>query len=133
MKAGNKMDILISTKIMGYSVDEITKGARPLHAYSTNIEDAWQVAEALGITVIPIEGGSWFSIVGPRTGWVSPAEFLKCLSSGDFMRSGAAIAPTAAMSICLAALCAVEKRNALQEMIHPPLTRTVAPLATHLN
>lgn len=106
MGPGADLDILVSTRVMNQ-----TDESKGLKSYSSNIKDAWEVMEAMGITLIPIEGGSWFAMVGPGEGWKSPADFLECLGSGDFVRAGAAVTESAPLSICLAALSAVEKRK----------------------
>jgi len=109
--AGHEMDVLVARKIMGQNLENLHNDGDLHPRFSTKIEDAWVIAERMGITLIPIEGGSWFALVGPKTGWTSPAEFLTCLQAGDFMRSGAAVTESAPLSICLAALSAIEKRN----------------------
>jgi hypothetical protein len=119
MKPGKEMDILVATQVMGHAISKQKQmvyeashqGTRPLRSYSKNIEDAWEVVMAIGITMIPIDDGSWFAMVGPREGWKSPAEFIDCMQKGDFARSGAAVTQSAPLSICLAALNAVEKRK----------------------
>ena len=117
LKAGREMDMMVATKVMGHTLhkqkhvvlESTQLGSRPLRSYSKSIEDAWEVAEAMGITLIPIEGGSWFALIGPKEGWKSPAEFLACLQAGDFLRAGAAVTDSAPLSVCLAALNAIEK------------------------
>lgn len=124
MKPGKEMDIAIATEVLGYSVhrqknifyEGAPKGTRPLRAYSKDIQDAWEVAEKMGITLIPIEGGSWFAYVGPKNGWKDPAEFMRCLQSADFVRSGAAISESGALSICLAALNAIAQRKTWEKL-----------------
>ena len=121
MNAGRELDVLVAQQVFGHSVvkqgkrphvEGTPKGVRTLGNYSTDITFAWEVVEKLGMTLIPIEGGSWFAFVGKNTGWKSPAEFIQSLQKGEFMEAGAAVSETAALSICVAALKAVEKREA---------------------
>ena len=109
MKPGRELNNLISEQIMGNSPN--LDGARPVRDYSNNMEDAWEVATRMGITLIPIDDGSWFAMVGPPHGYKSPADFIQCMQNSDFAHSGAAVAKTAALSICLAAIRAAEKRT----------------------
>jgi hypothetical protein len=121
MKAGRDLDRIISEYVLGYAnvkqknagfVEATPLGTRPLAAYSKDMSAAWEVATAMAITLIPIEDGSWFAMAGKRGGWRSPAEFLQYLQTGEFSRSGAAVAETAPLAICLAAYAAMEKRRA---------------------
>jgi hypothetical protein len=122
MNAGRELDERIAKEVLGNSVarqkrevyESTPKGTRPLRSYSTDIEAAWEVAQAMAISIVPIENKEWFAFVGRSGGWKSPAEFLEALSTAEFMESGAAVSPSAALSICLAALRAVEKRRHLQ-------------------
>jgi hypothetical protein len=74
---------------------------------------AWEIVSLLPMTLIPIEDGSWFALVGEKKGWTDPGEFLRFLQTADFVKAGAAVAVTAPLTICLAALKAVEKRDLL--------------------
>jgi hypothetical protein len=106
MNPGKELDAMVATQVLGHPAT--------MHAvrdYSQNIEDAWEVVSAMGMTLIPIEDGSWFAMVGPHGGWRSPAEFIECMQKGDFARSGAAVTQSAPLSICLAALNAVQNRR----------------------
>jgi hypothetical protein len=102
MKPGPELDHLIARDVMGSSI---------VKSYSTDLNAAFDVARKLGVTLIPIEGGQWFALVGPSSGWKSPGEFLEFLSKADFARSGAAVADSPAYSICIAAYNAVLQRG----------------------
>jgi hypothetical protein len=125
VKQGRELDAWIAERVLGHSIVGQRKGAikertragqvRPLRAYSTDIGAAWEVVRKMGITLIPIENEQWFGLVGPARGWKSPAELLNYLQTSDFVAAGAAIGETAPMTICLAALRAVEK----QDMVAP--------------
>jgi hypothetical protein len=112
LKVGRELDILIAKDILGHRIEKNKKfgflettplGARPMKKYSKEIDAAWEVAEHLGITLLPIQDGTWFAMIGPAKGWASPAEFLKYLQEGKFLQGGAAVAETAPLAICLAA------------------------------
>jgi hypothetical protein len=118
------LDQLISQYVLGHQVIEQRKGGlkertrlghvRPLRAYSKDIGAAWEVAEKMAITLIPIQGGKWFAMVGNAgEAWGSPADFLKFLGSADFTNAGAAVEDSPALTICLAALQAVQKRDGI--------------------
>jgi hypothetical protein len=115
MNAGRDLNNLIAEHVMGHSVhrqkqvffEATAKGTRPVRDYSNNMEHAWEVANHLGITLIPIEDGSWFAMVGPTGGFKSPADFIECMQKADFANSGAAVTKSAALSICIAAIKAV--------------------------
>lgn len=120
MTVGRELDALISEYCMGHNVIRQKKGTmkertldghiRPLRPYSSDIGAAWEVAERMGISVMPVKGNGWFAIVGTREGWDSPADFIKYLQTADFTQSGAAVEKSAPLTICLAAIKAVEKR-----------------------
>jgi hypothetical protein len=122
--SGRELDLLISKHVLGYGLTQASDGThylegapggmRPVRPYSTDIGAAWEVVEKLGMTVIPIEGGSWFTLVGKAEGWKSPADFIQYLQGGNFAQAGAAVAGSAPLAICLAALKALENRAALQ-------------------
>ena len=129
MKAGKDLNLLISQKVLGYGVakqkngpwvEATPKGTRPLLSYSTEVGAAWEVVEKFGMTLIPIADGSWFAFVGNSNGWASPADFIKFLSDSEFAKAGAAVAETAPLSICLAAVAALEKRGTSAEFESPP-------------
>ncbi len=131
MKAGRQLDLVIAQNVMGYPLhqqnDEIFEttpsGVRNLHEYSSRIDAAWEVAVQMGITLIPIEGGSWFALAGSKEGWGSPAEFMECLQKADFAHVGAAVTQSAPLSICLAAVKAAEKRKSDAESLGAPADR----------
>jgi hypothetical protein len=123
MIAGKQLDKQVATQVLGHSVvqqknralvEGTPRGQRPLASYSTEIGAAWEVAEHLGITLIPIEGGTWFAMAGKENGWTGPAEFIKFLQTAEFMNTGAAVAETAPLAICLAAIKVVEKRAQME-------------------
>lgn len=110
---GRELDVLIAREVLGYEVQKHRKwgfvestpqGQRPLRHYCTSIEAAWEVAVHLGITLLPIDDGSWFAMIGPNRGWKSPAQFFKYMQDAQFKKGGAAVAQTASMAICLAAV-----------------------------
>lgn len=119
MRAGRELDRVIAQRVMGYVVTQqkrevfeaTPKGTRPLAHYTTDISAAWEVAERLAITLIPVQGGQWFALVGKGERWNSPADFLKFLGEGKFLNAGAAVAETAAMTICQAALNSIENKE----------------------
>lgn len=120
MTVGRELDALISEYCLGHHVIRQKKGTmkertlnghiRPLRSYSTDIAAAWEVVERMGITVLPIKDKSWFAMVGVREGWENPAEFIQYLQNADFLVGGAAVEKSAPLTICLAAIKAVEKR-----------------------
>ena len=100
MPAGKELDILIAEKVMGltHGVDfgEPCKVDPP--AYSTDIRDAWKVAERMGISVGPL-----YCFTKPRNGsivveWVASASGMHSMT-----------AATATLAICRAALAAVQE------------------------
>jgi hypothetical protein len=112
LKVGRELDIIVAKDILGFEVQKNKKfgfvestpqGVRPLKKYSKEMDAAWEVVTHLGISLLPIEDGTWFAMVGPRKGWSSPAEFLKYLQDAKFASGGAAVAETAPLAICLAA------------------------------
>lgn len=113
MKAGRELDALIAEKVMGYDVktwNEVyevakrkedipvivleEKQCRSIPRYSTNISDAWQVVEEL----------SAYYGVEVYQDKVVPCE---CNVYHLGSRKSRAIADTAPLAICLAALKAV--------------------------
>jgi hypothetical protein len=91
------------------------KGTRPLASYTTDIVAAWEVAERHAITLIPVKENAWFALVGRGERWTSPADFLKFLGEGKFLNAGAAVGESAAMTICQAALKAVENAELAEQ------------------
>lgn len=124
MTVTRDLDQLVSQYVLGHQIIQQKKGGikertrlghiRPLRAYSKDIGAAWEVAEKMQITLIPIQGGKWFAMAGNVDGWGSPAEFLKFLGSAEFTEAGAAVEENAPLTICLAALAAIQKRDGVQ-------------------
>jgi hypothetical protein len=120
MRPGREIDCSIAQEVFGYRVyvkkrvlyEDAEKGERPLREYTKQMTWAWEVAEKMSISLIPIEGGQWFALVGPEFGWRSPADFIQYLQEGNFVNSGAAVGPDAPMMICLAALKSIATRKA---------------------
>lgn len=127
MRPGREIDAMIAQDIFGYEVwaknkvlhERHPKGDRPLKPYSKDIECAWEVADKMRISLVPIEGGQWFAFCGSK-GWTSPQDFLQYLEGGDFSECGAAAEEQAALAICKAALIANEKRKAKETVTTPP-------------
>ena len=128
MKAGRDLDKHIATHVMGHSLTQqkrehyegTPKGTRPLRAYSSDISAAWEVVEKLGITLIPVENGQWFALVGAAERWRSPADFMQYLQTANFLQAGAAVGESAPLTICLAAMKAMENREVAAEPAHSP-------------
>lgn len=127
MRPGREMDVEIAKEVFGHRVwakgkvlyENAALGDRPLRNYSKEMEWAWEVAERMKITLLPIEGGQWFAFNGPmeKKGWESPQELLKFLEAGQFDGCGAAVGEKAPQAICEAALRTTEKRE--QETTRP--------------
>jgi hypothetical protein len=121
MRPGREIDCRIAQEVMGYRVfvqkhvlhEETPQGSRPLRFYTREMGDAWEVAQKMNITILPIENNQWFAMVGRIGGWKSPQDFISYLQEGNFVDAGAAMAENAAKSICLAALKAIEVRAAV--------------------
>ncbi|MGE0631103.1 MAG: hypothetical protein AB7O96_01755 [Pseudobdellovibrionaceae bacterium] len=121
MRPGREIDAKIAQEVFGYRVwaraktlmENPPQGERPLRAYSKEMEWAWEIAEKLKITLLPIDGGQWFAFVGPieKLGWESPQALLQFLGAGNFNDCGAAVGDHAPTVICEAALNAMEKRQ----------------------
>lgn len=120
MRPGRELDTFIAKEVLGHTIkvkqkelwEEAPKGERPLRKYSRDISAAWEVAEKMNITLIPVAGDTWFAMVGKHERWESPADFLQYLQGGNFVQSGAAVGNNIAEVICLAALKAIEVRKA---------------------
>lgn len=120
MRPGRELDTMIAQHIFGHEViikrkvpTEVTpSGERPLREYSKEIGAAFDVAKKLNISLIPIEGGQWFALKGKEEGFTSPASFIEYLSAGNFVDAGAAVTESPSLSICLAAMKAVEAKLA---------------------
>lgn len=131
MNKSRELDRLMAKEVLGHETYHEKNGAlrerlpsgqsRPLRAFSSDIAAAWEIVEKLGITLLPVDQG-WFALVGQKKGWTSPAEFITYLQTADFTKSGAAVGEEAPMTICLAAMKAVERRDALPnaEIHHAP-------------
>lgn len=123
MRPGRELDTMIAKYIFEHDViikrkipTEVTPaGERPLREYSKEIGAAFEVAKKLNISLIPIEGGSWFALAGQKEGFSSPASFIEYLSAGNFMDAGAAVNESAPLSICLAAIKAIESKLAREK------------------
>lgn len=124
MRPGRELDTLISQHVFNHTVvvkrkvpTEITPaGERPLKEYSKEIGAAFDVAKKMNISLIPIEGGSWFALAGEKDGFASPADFMRYLGEGKFEDSGAAVSDSPALSISLAAIRAVESKIAREKL-----------------
>ncbi len=135
MRPGRELDCAVAKEVLGHTVYvkkrvlfEITpEGERPLRNYSKEIEWAWEVAEKMSISLIPIENGSWFAMVGNEKGWKSPAEFIQYLQAGNFLTAGAAVGPSAPLMICTAAMNAVESQRAAIENGVEAASRSTTP------
>lgn len=118
MRPGRELDTMIAKHIFNHEViikrkipTEVTPaGERPLREYSKEIGAAFEVAKKLNISLIPIEGGSWFALAGKNEGFSSPATFIEYLSAGNFVDAGAAVTESPSLSICLAAMKAIESK-----------------------
>ncbi len=123
MRPGREEDVAVARDVFNYVVkvskkilvEEAPLGERPLRKYTTDMLYAWEVAEKLGVTVIPIVDGLWFAFVGKEERWTSPSDFIQYLQKGEFMTAGAAVEKSAALAICRAALKSVEHRKKQQE------------------
>ena len=81
MRPGREIDTKIATEVFGHKVwargkvlfENPAQGERPLRRYSREIEWAWEVANKMKVTLIPVENGQWFAFVGPegKDGWSS--------------------------------------------------------------
>lgn len=122
MNAAREVDLAIARDVMGHTISQqkrevyeaTPQGSRPLRRYSTDIAAAWEVAQKMAVSLIPIEDGSWFALAGQRGGWKSPGDFLRYLSAGEFAKAGAAVDQSAPLAICLAALRAVQSHGGAQ-------------------
>ena len=124
MRPGRELDTMIAQHVFEHEViikrkipTEVTaSGERPLREYSKEIGAAFDVAQKLNISLIPIEGGQWFALKGGEIGYKSPAEFIQYLSEGNFVNAGAAVTESAPLSICLAAMKYVEAKLAQEKI-----------------
>ena len=112
MRPGRELDVEVAKTVFGHQIfvkkrilhERTPLGDRPLRSYSKDMAAAWDVVEKMRIGILPIENGMWFAIVGSEAGWKSPADFIDFLQTGNFAKSGAAVAESASLSICLAAM-----------------------------
>jgi hypothetical protein len=120
MRPGREIDTRVAQEIFGNMVWASNKTVhekagdikRPLRKYTREMEWAWEVADKMRISVIPVRTGQWFAFCAGEEGWESPQAFAEFLAAGDFKGCGAALADSAALAICEAALRAAEKRRA---------------------
>lgn len=118
MRPGREMDTRIAREVFGHEVwatnktlhEKTPEGKRPLRNYTKEVEWAWEVAQQMRVTLLPIEGGNWFAFVAGTEGWKSPQEFAEFLQKGEFAGCGAAAGDKVATVICEAALRALDKR-----------------------
>jgi hypothetical protein len=136
MRAGRELDKVIAQQVMEHSLTQqkrevyegTPKGTRPLASYSTDISAAWEVVEKLAITLVPIENGSWFALVGNGARWRSPADLIQYLQTGNFVQAGAAVGTDPALVVCLAAVKAIENRDSRAQN---PTDPEASPNTTH--
>jgi hypothetical protein len=139
MRPGREIDTRIAKEVFGYQIkvknkalyEMASKGERPLRQYSKNIEWAWEVVEKMNITLIPIENQQWFALVGNSEAWKSPAEFLQYMQAGQFLDVGAAVGEEAPLTICMAALRAVENRAKARDQIQAADSQQDSVATTH--
>jgi hypothetical protein len=118
MRPGREIDTRIAREVFGHEVwatnkvlhEKTAQGTRPLRAYTREIEWAWEVAHALKITLLPVDGGRWFAFSAPGPGWDSPQAFVDFLQVGNFQGCGASVGENAPFVICEAAIRALDKR-----------------------
>lgn len=118
MRSGREVDIKIAEEVFGHEVfvknrilhERTQKEDRPLHPYSKGMTWAWEVADKMKISLVPVEGDQWFAFAASNDGWETLETFLNFLRSGDFDRCGAAISTNPAEAICKAALVVIEKQ-----------------------
>lgn len=119
MRPGKELDTRIAREVFGHEVWATNKTVheragevkRPLRNYTREMEWAWEVADKMRITLVPVRTGEWFAFAAGEQGWESPQAFAEFLQAGDFTGCGAALGENAALVICEAALRAVEKRK----------------------
>jgi hypothetical protein len=119
MRPGRELDTRIAREVFGNEVWATNKVVheragevkRPLRNYTREMEWAWEVADKMRITLVPVRSGEWFAFSAGAEGWESPQAFADFLKAGDFKGCGAALSESAPMAICEAALRAVEKRR----------------------
>lgn len=120
MRPGRELDTRIAREIFGHEVwatnkvvhEKAGEMKRPLRSYTREMEWAWEVADKMRVTLVPLKDGQWFAFVTGQEGWENPQQFADFLQGGNFSRCGASIGDSAPMVICEAALRAVEKQRA---------------------
>lgn len=135
MHPGREIDIQIAAEVFAHKVsirdgelfESTPAGERPLSHYSTEIKWAWEVAQKMKITLLPVTEGNWFAFVGPEgnEGWTTPNAMLELLESKKFDTCGAAVGHDVPNIICEAALSAITKRKVRAR------TADVLPLIPH--
>jgi len=119
MRPGRETDTRIAREVFGHEVwasnktlhEKTPLGKRPLRNYTKEMEWAWEVADRMRVTLVPLADGQWFAFVAEEKGWESPEAFATFLQKGDFSSCGAALGSEPAALICEAALRALEKRT----------------------
>ncbi len=120
MRPGREIDTRIAREVFGHEVWATNKVVhekageikRPLRNYTKEMEWAWEVAQKMRISLLPVGQYDWFAFAAGLEGWESPQHFAEFLQAGSFESCGAAVGPSAPMVICEAALRAVEKQRA---------------------
>ncbi|MGZ3712391.1 MAG: hypothetical protein ACXVBE_11580 [Bdellovibrionota bacterium] len=122
------MDTRIAREVFGHEVwatnktlhEKTPDGKRPLRNYTKEIEWAWEVAQHMRISVMPVNEDQWFAFVAGNNGWKSPQEFAEFLQAGNFKGCGAAVGENIPAVICEAALRALDKNvMEIAESEHP--------------
>jgi len=139
MRPGREIDTRIAKEVFGHEVwatnktlhEKTAEGKRPLRNYTKEIEWAWEVADRLKITLLPVEGGRWFAFSAENEGWESPQAFVEFLQKGDYKGCGAAVGERPAFVICEAALRAIDKRAQEREAADQPSPAAETPANTH--
>jgi hypothetical protein len=128
MRPGREMDTRIAREVFGHEVwatnktlhEKTPDGKRPLRNYTKEIEWAWEVAQQMRISIMPVNEDQWFAFVAGNTGWKSPQEFAEFLQAGNFKGCGAAVGESIPTVICEAALRALDKNiTEVAESQHP--------------
>lgn len=120
MRPGRELDTTIAQQVFGHFVfvknkelyERAPKGDRPLRKYSKDIQAAHEVMEKMKVALIPVENNQWFALIGGADGWKSPADFIQYLQTGKFVEAGAAVGEEIPLTVCLAALKAIEAQKA---------------------
>lgn len=140
MNSGRQLDQIIAKQVFGHMLAQKENGAwiegtengeRPLAPYSTNMSAAWEVAQKMGITLLPISDGSWFALVTERKGWDSPEQMCEYIQERKFSQAGAAVNVDAPLAICEAALKAIENRQIAAQSFDTGLDPDAGPSLPH--